>query len=188
MWNGLAVVASLAVGSASVTTGEGCNTYPPEVLAGYSDCILRDVGERPLWGGALPRGVRQEMRFTFTHGHLAETRIIHVTRHANGRASIRALTLRRNGDGMMARVATRRRKLSAQQVAMIDTLGAASGTWEHRIGSWDGGELFMHCETLDMECATPMGYSYSSVSIGCNKPEKLMPFVNFVTQLAGLTS
>jgi hypothetical protein len=188
MRSSIAIAISLVAASTSANAEEGCDVYPPEVTLGYSDCVLRDAVEKPLWRSALERGVLQEIRFTYTEGHLAYTNIIHVTQHVDGRAILRFRSFRRQRDGRRTLIADRIRRLSANEVGMVDRLGTASGTWEHRIGSWDGDELYMHCETLDMERATSAGYRYSSVNIGCNKPEKLMPFVNFVTQLAGLTS
>lgn len=186
MWTRVAIAIAFAVGSTCANASDGCDTYPPEVATALSDCILRDAGEKPLWRGSLQRGILQEIRFTFTEGRLAYTKIIHVTQRANGRASIRLRMLRRERDGNITIIADKRRRLSAQEVATIDQLGSASGTWEHRVGSWDGDDLFIHCETLDMERATSEGYSFSSVSISCNQPQRLMPFVSFVTELVGL--
>lgn len=186
MWGKIAIALALAVGPAYATARDNCNTYPPEVATGYSNCVLRDAGEKPLWLAPVQRSVLQEIRFTFTEGHLAYTKIIHVTQRANGKASIHLRTLRRERDGNMVVTADKRRRLSAEEVAMIDQFGSSSGTWEHRIGSWDGGELFMHCETLDMERATSEGYSFASVNISCNQPQRLMPFVTYVTALVGL--
>jgi len=181
-----AIAALLIVCPARAHAGDRCGTYPEEVATGYADCILRDGGEKPLWLGGQRRGVVQEIRLTFTEGHLAYTKVIHLTQRTNGKTSIRLKTLRRARDGRVVVITGKSRRLSAQEVAMIDQLGSSSGTWEHRIGSWDGNEFFMHCETLDMERVTSDGYSFSSVNISCNQPQRLMPFVNFVAGLVGL--
>jgi hypothetical protein len=182
----VAIAALLISWSAYADAKDRCDTYPQEVDTGYSDCVLRDVGEKPLWRSVLRRGVLQEIRFTFTEGHLAYTKIIHITQRANGKARIRLQTVRRNRAGDMIVTGDRSRRLSAKDMAMIDQLGSSSGTWDHRIGSWGGDGIDLHCETLDMERATPGGYSFASVNISCNQPERLMPFVSFVTELVGL--
>ncbi|MEP6868857.1 MAG: hypothetical protein ABJA20_10105 [Novosphingobium sp.] len=166
-------------------TGNRCGTYPEGVDA-FSDCILREAGEKALWRGSLPRGVIQVIRFTFTEGHLAYTKVIDLTERANGKATIRLQTFRRERDGHRSLMEQRNHRLSTEELTTIDLLGSSSGTWEHRIGSWDGDEIFMHCETLDMERATRTTYSFASVSISCNQPKKLMPLVHFITGLVSL--
>ena len=71
-------------------------------------------------------------------------------------------------------------------MSKLNALAAQSGVWEFDIGSWDGDELYMHCQLLEMERANRAGYNYSSVNIGCNHPAKLMPLVDEVVRLAEL--
>jgi len=175
----------LISGPVAVQAEDRCGTYPEEVT-GLSDCVLRDTGEKVLWRGSLPRDVIQVIRFTFTEGHLAYTKIIDITERTNGKSAIRLRTFRRERDGHRSLTEQRSHPLSARDLKTIDQLGSSSGTWEHRIGSWDGDEIFMHCETLDMERATRSTYSFASVNISCNQPKKLMPLVEFVTGLVGI--
>ena len=163
----------------------GCGTYPEEVDA-LSDCLLREVGDKPLWRGALPNGVVKVFRFTFAEGYLAYTKVIDVTERANGKANIRLRTFRRERYGPRSLVEQKSHRLSATELATIEQLGSSSGTWGERIGSWDGNEIYVHCETLDMERATRFTYSFASVNISCNQPKKLMPLVEYITGLVGL--
>lgn len=186
MTGAIIAIALLFAGPAAADGPSSCGTYPEAIATGYSGCVLRKAGEKPLWRGGLKRGVVQEIRFTFTEGHLAYTKIIHVIQRVNGRASISLQTIRRERDGGITTTRKKSRRLSSEEMATIDRLGSSSGTWEERIGSWDGDELFLHCETLDMERATAAGYSFASVSISCIQPKRLMPLVNFVTTLVSL--
>ena len=183
----LSIAVALSIASPAWADSQNdCGTYPKGVATGYSDCVLQKVGEKPLWRDGLKRGVLQEVRFTFTEGHLAYTKIIHVIQRASGRASVSLQTIRRERDGEMTISMEMNRHLSRQEIETIDQLGSSSGTWEQRIGSWDGDELFVHCETLDLERVTSAGYSFASVNISCNQPKRLMPLVNFVTALVNL--
>jgi len=180
---GLAIL--LIADPVGVKAEDRCGTYPEEVT-GFSDCVLRDTGEKPLWRGSLPRDVVQVIRFTFTEGHLAYSKIIDITERTDGKSAIRLRTFRRERDGHRSLTEQRSHALSAQDLRTIDQLGSSSGTWDHRIGSWDGDEIFMHCEMLDMERATRTTYSFASVNISCNQPKKLMPLVEFITGLVDL--
>lgn len=180
------VVAFVLLAAPTGTSAEDkCGIYPDEV-SGISDCILRDAGDKPLWRGSLPRGTNQMIRFTFTEGHSLYTKVIDLTQWAGGKAAMRLRTFRRERNGQIVLTKQRRLAISATDMETIDKLGSSSGTWEHRIGSWDGDDIYVHCETLDMERATQTAYSYATVSISCNQPTKLMPFVSFVTGLIGL--
>ena len=182
---GIAIAASLIACSNGGRATGGCKTYPEGVPTGYSDCVLRDAGERPLWHGHLQSGVVQAVRFTFTEGHLAYTKIVDIVQRVDGKASVRLTVLRRDHDRYVVSL-RQRRLLSAHDWTMVDQLGSSSGAWEHRIASWDGNEIYIHCEMLDMERATAEGYSFASVSISCNQPQRLMPLASFVTGLVGL--
>ncbi|MEO9130497.1 MAG: hypothetical protein ABI240_04750 [Sphingomonas sp.] len=163
-----------------------CGMYPDGVNTGYSGCILREAGEKPLWHRPSRRGVRQQIRLTFTEGHLAYTKLIDFEERADGSGIIRLRTLRRKSDSGSIESSRTIHHVTSAEVATINRLGSASDTWDQPIGSWDGDELFLHCETLDMERRVLDGYSFSSVNISCNQPEKLMPFVTFITGLVGL--
>jgi hypothetical protein len=55
---------------AALAAEDGCGSYAPEVLAraynSSSDCLLHEAGEKPLWHGLPPPGIRQQIRFTFS--------------------------------------------------------------------------------------------------------------------------
>jgi len=84
-----------------------------------------------------------------------------------------------------------RRRLSPEALAGLTALAEQSGTFDHAVGTWDQGpdgeeELFLHCQTLEMERVDAAGYRFSSVNIGCNQPQKLMPLVDEVIRLGGI--
>lgn len=168
----------------------GCGTYSSDVLdspyAGWSDCILHEAGEKPLWHGLTRTGVREQIRFTFTEGHSSYTQVIDFDGYTDGHGSIRLKTLHDEPTDGLVISGQKSRRVSPGDVAIIDRLALSSGTWEHAIGTWNGDDLYMHCETLDMERATAAGYSFSSANISCNQPEKLMPLVQFMTGLVDL--
>ena len=163
--------------------------FPAEVhdltYAGWSDCFLRGVGEQPLWKGPIKRGTRQQIRFIFTDGHFRYVRVINFTELADGTGRIERKTILRAGSRYNVED-TRRRKVSAAEVERLNDLAATSDAWKFQTGSWDGEEVYLHCQTLDMERADPAGYRFSSVNISCNRPRKLEPLLEFITSLAGL--
>jgi hypothetical protein len=189
-----AIAMLLLVGPAlAACESDGCGMYSSAVLAnpyaGWSDCILRQADEKPLWHGLTRAGVRQQIRFTFTEGHSSYTRVIDFDERTDGTGTIRLRSLRHDPEDGLLVSAGKSRRITSAEVAMIDQLGSSSGTWEHQIGTWDHDEpdqIFLHCETLDMERVTPDGYSFSSVNISCNQPAKLMPLVRFMTGLVDL--
>lgn len=169
--------------------GPQCNLLPSEVwastaYAGWSQGLLCDAGQGPLWQGT-PEGIARITRFTFTHGHASFFRYAVISERDDGRAWIEFGGGDRLGSGWEERE-TRRRDLSAQDLARFNALAEETGTFDHAVGTWDGGELYMHCELLEMERAEGEGYSFSSVNVGCNQPERLMPLVRHVMDLAWL--
>ena len=171
---------SLAAGS--------CGTYPKAVYektmsAGWSDCDLKKIGEQPLWE-KLPSGHTTILRFVFTEGHGSFFRFVTISEHPDGTGQLKV----GGGDrGKRARI-FRRSTLSSDQISTLNSLGSQSDAWKFDVGSWDGDEIYMHCQFLEMEKADAEGYRYSSINIGCNHPGKLMPFVNEVVRLSGLKS
>ncbi|MDJ0641687.1 MAG: hypothetical protein QNJ15_02615 [Erythrobacter sp.] len=174
-----------------------CGSFPAAVresrsYGGMSDCYLRDIGQEPLWRGA-PEGSVQVMRFSFLHGHALFFRTVRIDTLSDGtgvltydgedRAMPRTASgLRRPSGPIPKRVVS----LSAEQMTRIEELVAGSGTFEHDIGTWDGEDLYLHCQTLDMERVNADGYRFSSVNIGCNHPRKLKPLVDEIATLAGM--
>ena len=178
----LAVLVVLASPCRARTVDGTCGTFPASVMAapynGASDCILHTVGERPLWHGIAEKSVRQKIRFTFTDGHGRYLRTLDLTEHADGSG---------DDDGRWVISSQHSRLLSAEQVLRIDALSQAAGVWDFPVGSWDGrGSIYLHCEMLEMERATPDDYRFSSINISCNHPAKLMPLVDYITDLARL--
>jgi hypothetical protein len=166
-----------------------CGIYPQAVYeqtyAAYSDCTLRKVGEKPLWHGLKNAKYRQQIRFTFTDGHGRYTRVINFVELANGKGRIELKTIiPESGDVIVSDA--RRFSVSAEDVARINELAEASGTWAFESGTWDDEEIFLHCQTLDMERVSQAGYRFSSVNISCNQPQILMPLVEHLSKLVRL--
>ncbi len=167
--------------------------FPADVheltYAGWSDCFLRGVGEKPLWKGMTEPRFRQQVRFTFTDGHFRYVRVINFVELADGTGRIERKTIIPAGGRSYEVEDRRRRKVSIADVRRLNDLAAASDAWKFQTGTWDssdGEEIYLHCQTLDMERVDPTGYRFSSVSISCNRPRKLEQLVEFVTSLAGL--
>jgi hypothetical protein len=171
--------------------GSRCGAYPEKVYqlnyGGWADCRLKRLGAPALWKG-LPKKTKQVMRFAFTEGHGMFFRVVTIHQKMDGAAALVVKgSKRRDGVGVAEEPMTPRHiRLSAEEVAKIDQLGTQAGAWDFDVGTWDGDELYMHCQVLEMERANADGYRYSSVNIGCNHPEKLMPLVDEVARLAGL--
>jgi hypothetical protein len=134
------------------------------------------------------------MRFTFSSGHSLFWRSVTITRRADGTGLLEVVGGgRRNHDDRSPWIdlKPKRRKLSAEQTAALSTLADQSGTFDHEVGTWDRSpdgedEIFLHCQTLELEQGNAAGYRFSSANIGCNRPAKLMPLVDAVIRLADI--
>lgn len=139
------------------------------------------MGEAPLWN-ALPNASKQIMRFAFTEGHVSFFRSVTVTEKLDGTGDLTV----GGGDREKRPRIYRRLALTIDQISTLNALAKEADAWKFEIGSWDGSEIYMHCQLLEMEQSNAAGYRYSSVNIGCNHPAQLMPLVNEVVRLAGL--
>jgi hypothetical protein len=197
---GFALFAIIATGFAAPAAAQDadCNLLSPQVAqtpvySGYSADRMCAAGLKPLWQG-LPDGADRVMRFTFSSGHSLFWRSVTITRRPDGTGLLEVVGGgRRNHDARSAWIDLRpkRRKLSREQVATITALADQSGTFDFEVGTWDQSadgevEIFLHCQTLDLEQADAAGYRFSSVNIGCNRPAKLMPLVDAVIRLADI--
>jgi hypothetical protein len=184
-------IAAMVLATPSRASGSGhCGMYPENVYATaqpYADCAMRAIGEKPLWRGVTRKTYRQQIRFAFTEGHGAYTRIIDFTELADGTGMIETKVVSHNGPDALRARDSRRVSISVEQVAWINDLGEQTGAWEFESGNWDPPEdLYSHCQFLDMERVNPKGYRFSTVTIGCNHPAKLMPLVDYLTGLIGI--
>jgi hypothetical protein len=166
-----------------------CGMLPERVVnanaySGWSACKLRDAGEKPLWKG-LPENSKQVTRFVFTQGHGMFFRVVTITENLDGTAELTVFGSAGRSDARKQERPNpkRREHLPSAEVARLNQLGNDSGVWDFEIGSWDGDELYMHCQVLEMERINAQDYRFSSVNIGCNKPAKLMPLVNEIVRL-----
>ena len=194
-----AAVLMAACWAAPAAAGDkDCQILPPAVgesavYSGYSESRMCEAGLKPLWHG-VPEGATQVMRFTFSSGHALFWRSVTITQAPDGSGRLEVV-----GGGFKRRDVRSRwvdlrpvlRRLSAEALAALTALAEQSGTFDHAVGTWDRNadgeeELFLHCQTLEMERAVAAGYRFSSVNLGCNRPAKLMPLVDEVIRLGGI--
>ncbi len=185
----------LAVASAApAKNDEECDTYPlvvHQTAGGWSDCDLKRGGEQPLWRGLSGKGFVRQIRFAFHSGRS-------FTDQTKNYFTVIRLNERPDGtgvaehskyvyiDGMKGywRSNKLRRDVSREDVAKLNKIGKESGNWDFATGSWDGDEIYIHCNFLEMERVDAQGYRYASVNYGCNRPAKLVPLVEHLTSLA----
>lgn len=185
------VLGAMALASASQShAAEGCGMYPEAVYetviaSGWSDCDLKDAGEPTLWQ-KIPNELKQVTRFVFTEGHGSFFRFVTITEKLDGTGEMKIGGADHDKRDHATRLPHRSRQLSREQISRLNALGAQSDPWKFDVGSWDGDEIYMHCQLLEMERANADGYRYSSVSIGCSHPTKLMPLADEIVRLAGL--
>jgi len=191
-WLGPATLLALSVASTSAIADsdeEFCGIFPPDMplYGGFSGCSLERIGEPTLWQG-LPTRSRQFTRLTFTEGHSSFFRTVKIDERTDGSAvmTVDGAPRRTFISHSETRIARRKIKLQPADLERINRLAQEAGVFEFERGSWDGDEIFLHCQTLDMERVNSDGYRLSTVNIGCNHPEKLMPLVNEIARLAGL--
>ena len=149
----------------------------------WSECVLKRFGEKPLWKGLTSPKYRQQIRFTITQGYGAYAHVISFAEllDGSGRIDVRTFYRQRRRHVEQPR---RFYRVPAAEVATLNRLAGEAGVWDLPISSWEDGELYMHCKMLDMERVDASGFSLSSVSIGCVRPPKLMPFVSQLARLA----
>ncbi len=186
----IAALALLCIGAKDKDPNR-CGIYPDSVhdkviSGGFADCRLKAIGEKPIWKGLDDARVVQHIRFVFHHGHGSFTRIINLIERDDGKSYVETRGIDSNYRQPRQVLPRRREQLTSENWAILKRLGAETGAWQFDVGTWDGDEIYMHCQTLDMERRTRTEYRYSSVNIGCNHPTKLMPLVDQVVKLGKL--
>jgi hypothetical protein len=177
-----------------------CEILPPDVqgaavYSGHSASRMCEAGLKPLWQG-VPEGAAQVMRFTFSSGHALFWRSVTIIQLPDGSGRMEVVGggfERRDVRSPWVDLRPVRRRLSPEALATLAVLAEQSGTFDHEVGTWDrlreaNGDaiLYLHCQTLELERANAGGYRFSSVNIGCNRPDKLMPLVDEVIRLGGI--
>jgi hypothetical protein len=167
-----------------------CGMYSREVFAtasAWSGCDLQRAGQKPLWPiEKLPTDA-EVVRF-FSSGRDRSFRYITFIKLSDGSSRIESGGLDWSSKSAAEWWPKRRRIINAQERAQLDSLLSASGTFDFPIGSWDGKEIYIHCQSLAMERVHSQVYSFSSVSIGCNRPEKLVKVVDLAAKLVNRPS
>jgi hypothetical protein len=180
----------------AVAADKDCQIFPPQVgaaavYAGYSEGRMCEAGLAPLWQG-VPEGAERVMRFTFSSGHSLFWRSVTITARPDGSGFMEVVGggfQRRDVRSKWVDLRKVRRRLSAENLSRLAALAEQTGTFDHAVGTWDSsangeGEIFLHCQLLELERADAAGYRFSSVNIGCNRPARLMPLVDEVIRLA----
>lgn len=185
------IALALAMPAAPAVAQEAdCDILPEQVerhaaYAGYSASDLCAAGQGPLWNG-LPPEVLRVTRFVFSDGHAAFYRYVTITERVDGSAGLETGGAETPYRREHERLDRRRFGLSPEKRAELAQLMQEAGAFEFEVGTWDGEEIYLHCQLLEMERADAEGYRFSSVNIGCNQPQRLMPLVNEVIRLADL--
>ncbi|WCM28868.1 hypothetical protein NDN01_08195 [Sphingomonas sp. QA11] len=186
-----ALVLALTLTSQS-NAREGCGLYPEETYEyfwsmGFSACPLKRLGQRPLWRNFAGKD-KKVMRFVFTEGHGHFFRYVLIREKFDGTGKIETGGVDYHRDSTDP-IPIRRSPLTAQQLTKLNALATQAKIWEFPIEHWDSkDDVFVDCQLLEMEMAADKDYRYSQVTIGCNQPEQLMPFVDEVARLGGLTN
>lgn len=157
------------------------------VAAQEAACLARDVGQPPAQAEAI-----RVTAFQFTDGHVFFERSVTLHEWADGTGLLTVA-----GGGHRSRdirtpwcgIETVRLALAGEEVARLNSLADESGAFDHVSGTWDqqdGRTIYLHCQTLRMTRVDPAGSRESEASIGCNRPDRLMPLVDAVIDLAGI--
>lgn len=171
--------------------------FPSDVLSSsdyYSEWygpVLAQMGEKPL-AELAERDAATHIRFTFfpgvqrRKGPVATT--IRMRIPETGKAHFVVKRLEQDRE-IRSTSTLRRSSLSKTQAQKIEELGNEAGVWAFRSGVWQSNPdaIYVHCTELIMERAKGQDYSVSHVLISCEQPQKLMPLVDFVVDLARLT-
>lgn len=188
----LAGLALLLASDAAAVPAEGaCGIYSHANYEGggaWSGCELKKAGEKPLWREPRDPTINQIVRFVFSSGRDNSFRFVTLIQPVDGRSRVVS-------GGVDAQYRQPRRvwprrsnTITVQDWNELDQLAEASGAFNFAAGSWDGDEIYVHCQNLAMERVNRAGYRFSSVSISCNHPEKLLPLVTKVIALSGRDS
>jgi hypothetical protein len=166
--------------------------FPPEAMAWdetMSDGvapILAAMDEPPLWTAGAITGSGKVYRFTFV-GNLCKATSIRITDGAKG-ATLHAVSLDRC-KVYRPKVLQRNKRIAATDIAELEGLMRKADMWQHAVGDWDGegGHVWVDCTFLVMERAQASDYRLERSQISCIQPAVLIPVVNKVAGLAGLS-
>lgn len=129
----------------------------------------------------------RQTRFVFADGHPNLTRILHIRERKDGSGTLNIVDLRKGYRKPMRIKRTKPIALDARAVSEFNKIAGETGTFDFEFGDWDDkDDLFVHCQMLEMERIDAAGYRFSSASIGCIRPKRLMPLVDHLFALAHL--
>jgi hypothetical protein len=154
-----------------------------EVIADWASPILAHMDERPIWQGGASGEITY--RFFFMGNSCRVTSIRLWKSEISTRYVVKMLN--RCEESAQFEVVGDGRIWKQDQVE-LQSLMDASDMWRFRAGNWnDPEEVYLDCTTLLMERAAASEYNFSRVEISCNQPRKLMPLVNKIVALVGLS-
>lgn len=170
--------------------------FPPDAINlndNYRDWYgpeLEQLKEKPLWVDEEAAHEKEVIRFLFIPGATRikgrDSTVIRIEIE-NGKA--RLITRAQFNQPGRRNVRTLADKgLSHAQVAELQELANKADPWKLRIGDWgehDPEAIYIHCTELIMERRLRSEYAVSHVLVSCEQPNRLMPLVNYVAELAG---
>lgn len=170
--------------------------YPPDAIEtndNYRDWYgpeLERLAEKPLWVDNEPASKKEIIRFLFIPGvGRIKGRDSTVIRIEIGDGATRLIARTQINNRRRSKVETLTDKsLSHAQVKKLRELANQADPWKFRVGSWgehDPEAIYLHCTELIMEHRLRSEYAVSHVLVSCEQPNRLMPLVNYVAELAG---
>jgi hypothetical protein len=165
---------------------ETCGFYSQQafVSGAFSGCWLKRAGELPLWQTEPDPGTVQVIRFVFSSGRDSSFRFITLVQQDDGKSWLVSGGLDSQYRKPRRWWPRRRKAMGQSDWEELDRLEGVAGTFDFEVGSWDGDDIYVHCQNLAMERLNRAGYRFSSVSISCNRPEKLAPLVDKIVEIA----
>ena len=168
--------------------------FPPDAIElddNYRDWFgptLVELKEGPLWVSQSTPPDAETIRFTFIPGAMRikgqHATVIRIDLKESSARLIARSQFNNRGNRTIKEVANR--SLSAEKIAKLQDLADKADAWKFRVGTWEEADtISIHCTELIMERRQPSGYAVSHIRISCNNPNRLMPLVNYIAQLAG---
>ena len=177
----------------SLTPKPSTPMFPPQAIEAnenYRDWYgpeLVQFGEKPLWVESDDAAGRETIRFTFIPGATLlrgrHTTVIRIETE-KGKARLIART-EINDRGKRSNREVANKSLSFAEVVKLQAFAEKAEPWKYPVGTWEKDEISIHCTELLMERRQRSSYAVSHILISCNQPDRLMPLVDYVAELAG---
>jgi hypothetical protein len=177
-----------------VTTAAPIAIFPPDAIAlndNYRDWYgptLEEMKEGPLWVDDRAAQSLDTFRFTFIPGAMRTTGRHATVIRIDVKERVASLVVRAQfNDRSKRTIRTIAEKLlSPAEIAKLKELADQADPWQFRVGTWEEpDQISIHCTELVMERRQSTNYAVSHILISCNHPNRLLPLVNYVAELAG---